>query len=72
MAMLDDAMVSVDVSPQDVTIDLIKEAIARQAWGWYDVHKDDVILSRKILFFAVNIHVRDLHGLFVRLFGPEK
>lgn len=40
-------------------------------WGWYLRHTDDVIVKRKILFFSVTIRVRDLHALFVQLFGPE-
>lgn len=40
-------------------------------WGWFLRHSDDVIIKRKILFFSVTIRVRDLHALFVQLFGPE-
>lgn len=73
MAMLDEAMVSVPMGAQDISIDDIKAAIARQAWGWYYANQDDVIFSRRILgFWPVTIRVRDLHPLFIRLFGdPE-
>jgi hypothetical protein len=72
MAMLDEAMVNVpNVAPADLSIDAIREAIAAQAWGWWYVHQDDVIVSRKVLFWTVSIRVRDLHGLFVRLFGEQ-
>lgn len=40
-------------------------------WGWYLRHQDDIIIRRKILFLAIKIRVRDLHPLFVQLFGPE-
>ena len=40
-------------------------------WGWYHDHANDMIVKRKILVFSVTIRVRDLHPLFVQLFGPE-
>ena len=40
-------------------------------WDWYFRHANDMILKRKILIFSVTIRVRDLHVLFVQLFGPE-
>jgi len=40
-------------------------------WRWYRTHRDDTIVKRKILFFSVTIHVRDLNALFVALFGPD-
>lgn len=65
MAMLDEAIVSVPMGAEDIGIDDVKSAIARQAWGWYAQHKDDVV--KKIWFWTIRI--RDLYPLFVRLFG---
>lgn len=73
MAMIDEAVVSVPgAAPEDgVTVDDIKEAISRQAWGWYYVHQAEEIISRKVLFWRVTIYVRDLRPLFVKLFGEQ-
>jgi hypothetical protein len=73
MAMIDDAIVSVPgATPEDgVTIDDIKQAIARQAWGWFYVHQGDVVFSHKVFFWTINVHVRDLRPLFVKLFGEQ-
>jgi len=40
-------------------------------WQWYHDHANDKIVKRKILFLRLTILVRDLHPLFVQLFGPE-
>jgi hypothetical protein len=70
MAVLDEMVVAVpDETISDVTVDQIKLSIARQLWGWYEKHKDDVLVKRKLLWISVSIHVRDLRGLFVHLLG---
>ena len=70
MAVLDEmVIVAPDTTTAEVTIDDIKRAIARQFWGWYYTHQNDVIVSRKVLFWKATIYVRDLYPLFVHLFG---
>lgn len=70
MAVIDDVVVvAPDQTTTDVTVDDVKGAIARQFWGWFYAHQDDVIISRKVVFWKVTIHVRDLLPLFEMLFG---
>lgn len=69
MAMLDEAIISVPMGAQDISIDDIKAAIARQAWGWFYTHQEDVVFDRKVLFWTVKVRIRDLYPVFVRLFG---
>ena len=45
--------------------------IAPFFWQWYHNHANDLILKRKVLILKITIRVRDLHPLFVQLFGPE-
>lgn len=69
MAMLDEAIVSVPVGAADISIDDVKSAIARQAWGWYYANSGLVVLKRKIVFWTVTIRISDLYPVFVMLFG---
>jgi hypothetical protein len=48
-----------------------RAALAAVFWEWFRSHADDVIVKRKVIFFTVTIHVRDLTPLFEALFGPE-
>jgi hypothetical protein len=58
------------VSPS--TEDAVKRAVARAAWQWYEDHKDDEIISRKLWFFTVRLYVRDLTMVFTQLFGAPQ
>lgn len=70
MAMIDEAvLVLPDVSPEEISIDGVRAALAQYAWQWWYAHQEDVLVRRKILWITVAIRVRDLHGLFIKLFG---
>lgn len=43
--------------------------LAPMFWAWFTDHSDDKVVERRILFFSVSIHIRDLRGLFIMLFG---
>lgn len=46
-----------------------KLALALVFWEWYEAHKDDTIIKRKVIIFSLTIKVKDLRELFVMLFG---
>jgi hypothetical protein len=73
MAVLDDiVIVAPELSPAEMTADDIKDSIKRQMWAYLYAHQDVILLSRKVLFWNVNLRVRDLFPFFERLFGePE-
>jgi hypothetical protein len=48
---------------------ILREAVADLFWSWFDLHRNDVVLERKVFIFPLRVHVRDLEGLFQRLFG---
>lgn len=56
---------------QGISTQIDVRILAPFFWKWYHRHANDMILKRKILIFSVTIRVRDLHPLFVQLFGPE-
>ncbi len=73
MAVLDEMIVTApDRTTADLTIDDIKQSIARQFWGWYAENSEDVLVRRKVFLWSVSIRVRDLRPLFVTLFGDPK
>jgi hypothetical protein len=47
------------------------DAVRRFVWQWFSAHRNDVILSRKIVFFSVTVRVHHLESVFVRLFGTN-
>jgi hypothetical protein len=70
MAVLDEmVVVAPNATTADITIDDVKAAIARQLWGWFYAHANDVLISQRVLLWKVNIRVRDLEILFVTLLG---
>ena len=47
----------------------LRQEIARGFWEWYSENEDMVLVRRKVLIIPVVVRVRDLHDLFVTLFG---
>jgi hypothetical protein len=64
------SMQTVAASVPNISFPLPPE-FSRAFWQWYDVHKDDVVVEKGFLFFHLQVHVRDLKPLFVKLFGPH-
>ena len=49
----------------------IPDDFKRAFWKWYEAHRDDVILRKRLLVFAVTVQVRHLRTVFVAIFGPQ-
>lgn len=45
--------------------------VGEMAWAWYDAHRDDSVLVVRVLFVKKTLRVRDLHLLFLQLFGSH-
>ena len=58
---------AVDAMSEFPVPDPIKEAF----WKWYESHKEDVILKKRILFFKVELKVKHLKFIFEKFFGPQ-
>lgn len=75
MSMIDTAVRRIQV-PSGVEIpgtvrDALQAEISKYAWAWFREHTADVIVTRKVWFWTVNITVRDLREVFVALFGQQ-
>lgn len=50
----------------------VRSMIASQAWEWYWANGDDVVLNISLLgIFRKKVVVRDLYGLWERVFGTD-
>lgn len=50
----------------------IRKEVAAFFWTWYQQHKDDTILKKRIFgLFTVDLKVKDIRPIFVQLFGPQ-
>jgi hypothetical protein len=52
--------------------DEIRKGISAMFWMWYKTHADQKVTAVKFWFISKTVRVRDLHGLFQLLFGPEQ
>jgi hypothetical protein len=50
---------------------LIKATVAKFFWTWYHQHENDKIVSIGWWIIKKTVRVRDIHGVFVLLFGEE-
>ncbi len=69
MAALHDA----DLNAYSVSLEnqqWFKDVVSQVFWRWYDANKDFVVTTISIWIIKKKIYVRDLHSLFVILFGP--
>lgn len=55
--------------PAGVSVTVILSLLGKFFWKWYYLNRNDTILKKKIVVFNVTIKVKDLHHLFVALFG---
>lgn len=49
----------------------IKSLIAREFWAWFELHKEDKIISIGIWFLRKTVRVRDIRSVFELLFGAQ-
>lgn len=49
----------------------IVEQIKLEIWKWYNENKERVILSKKILFFNVNLQVSHIRFIIEEIAGQE-
>ncbi len=49
----------------------LQDFYRKEFWKKYDEYKDDVVLSVGFMFFKRNVRLRQLHAVFVWLFGPR-
>lgn len=56
-------------------LDDIKERVLgevkKAGWRWYEANADRVLYTQRVLFWTINLRLRDLRFLFVELFDPE-
>lgn len=52
-------------------VDAVREDLRGFFWRWYEEHRDDVLVRRRVLFWTLVIRVRDLEFLFEMLFGSK-
>jgi hypothetical protein len=50
---------------------VIKETIAALVWQWYETHKEDTVVRKKILFFSLDVQVKDMKFIFTAIFGSS-
>lgn len=56
--------------PNDLR-DFVRETISRLFWEWYQKNKEDKLVTVGWWIFHKTIKLKDLHGVFELLFGPE-
>lgn len=69
------AIDQIDVQPVlHVTDDAtaVKEVVASLFWQWFHDHQDNKVTTVHIWFFSKTLYIRDLHEIFILLFGPEQ
>lgn len=73
MAAIDDIQSSdaLDIDIPDWVKPMIQSAVAKFFWAWYHLHENDKIVSIGWWFIKKTVRVKDIHGIFVLLFGPE-
>lgn len=49
----------------------IRQEFVDAFWKWYHEHDEDVVVSRRVLFFKIELRVWDMLPVFERLFGPK-
>lgn len=49
----------------------LRTQIAREFWTWYELHKNDAVITLNIWIAKKTFRVMDVMPLFVRLFGAE-
>jgi hypothetical protein len=57
---------------QDMAVTSIEqhalEIVKPVFWDWFNAHRDDVVIRRKVLVVSVVVRVRDLEPLFRKIF----
>lgn len=51
--------------------EIAKRAMAIAIWDWFDMHKDEVIFEKRILFLSVKLRIRDFQFLIERIAGKR-
>lgn len=50
----------------------VPEPLKAAFWTWFQAHRENVVLRKRILFFTVSLRVKHLKFLFEKFFGPEQ
>lgn len=56
---------------QETNESRIKLIIATLFWGWYDLNKDDKLVTIRKWFISKTFYLRDFEPVFVLLFGGK-
>lgn len=70
-AVVDTALVGLPPTFGRDVVGAVRNEIARAAWTFFAENADEVVIARRVLFVKVEVRVRDLRPVFVRLFGAE-
>jgi hypothetical protein len=57
--------------PGGTDVSIVLKVLAGYFWVWFHNHRNETIIKKHLLVFNVTIKVKDLHSLFVLLFGQE-
>jgi hypothetical protein len=71
---LSDTFPEPDVHPSVTNagaVDYVVDRLQRAFWVWFVANQRDVLLKRKIMFWTVQLTVRDLRPVFVKIFGES-
>jgi hypothetical protein len=49
----------------------VQSLVNEKGWQWFRAHQNDVIFSKRVVFFTVNITINQLRPLFESMFGAE-
>lgn len=60
-----------EIESAGIAPELLRRLLGRAVWQWYREHQDDVVFARRILFFKIELRVRDVRFLIERIAGPE-
>ena len=55
----------------DSVVRLMRRAFADDVWRFYREHKDDVLLSKRVLVVSITLRVHHARKLFELIAGPE-
>lgn len=75
MAALDRVDVLAGSNLPSVAPSIIKRIAGKAIWDWFDEHKGEVLVERKVLFFSIKLTIGDLvnigGNIIERIAGPR-
>lgn len=50
----------------------VRASFKREAWAWFEAHKDEVVISVRVWIIKREVTLSDLRPLWERVFGPAE